>query len=100
MTDKEVSNLLLGGRHTSATISAWCILHLAERPDMQEELYNEQVEVLENCKLSLSYDISKIILLNQTIQEKLRFHHLLHSIFRKLIRDLVVPNTKYILPKG
>ncbi|SCU88643.1 LAFA_0E13806g1_1 [Lachancea sp. 'fantastica'] len=105
MTDQEIANLLIGvlmgGQHTSAATSAWLLLHLAEEPEIQEELYKEQMEVLENGKLELTFDLlQKMPLLNQTIKETLRLHHPLHSLFRKVTRDLSVPNTPYVVPKG
>lgn len=105
MTDQEIANLLIGvlmgGQHTSAATSAWILLHLAERPDVQEELYKEQMTVLENGKRELTYDIlnEEMPLLNQCIKEVLRLHHPLHSLFRKVMRDLPVPQTPYVVPK-
>lgn len=105
MTDQEIANLLIGvlmgGQHTSAATSAWLLLHLAEKPELQEELYAEQMRVLDNGKKELTYDLlQEMPLLNQTIKETLRMHHPLHSIFRKVMRDLPVPNTSYVVPKG
>ncbi|CCC70983.1 hypothetical protein NCAS_0G00960 [Naumovozyma castellii] len=104
MTDPEIANLLIGvlmgGQHTSAATSAWCLLHLAERPDVQEELYQEQMRVLDNGKKEITYDLlEQMPLLNQMIKETLRLHHPLHSLFRKVIRDMQVPNTSYVIPK-
>ncbi|EDO17684.1 hypothetical protein Kpol_1004p61 [Vanderwaltozyma polyspora DSM 70294] len=104
MTDKEIANLLIGvlmgGQHTSAATSAWALLHLAERPDVQKELYEEQMRVLDNGKKELTYDlIQEMPLLNQCIKETLRLHHPLHSIFRKVMKDMKVPNTSYVVPK-
>lgn len=105
MTDQEIANLLIGvlmgGQHTSAATSAWMLLHLAERPDLQEELYAEQMEVLDNGKKELTYELlQQMPLLNQTIKETLRMHHPLHSIFRRVERDLPVPKTQYVVPRG
>lgn len=105
MTDQEIANLLIGvlmgGQHTSAATSAWTLLHLSERPDVQKELYDEQVRVLDNFNRELSYEaLEEMPLLNQTIKEVLRLHHPLHSLFRKVIKDMQVPNTPYVVPKG
>lgn len=105
MTDQEIANLLIGvlmgGQHTSAATSAWTLLHLAERPDIQEELYQEQVRVTNNFKKELTFeDTEEMVLLNQTLKEVLRLHHPLHSLFRKVIKDMQVPNTQYVVPKG
>lgn len=108
MTDQEIANLLIGvlmgGQHTSAATSAWFLLHLAEKPDLQEELYNEVLSVLakRGGKITdLSYeDLQEMHLVNQVIKETLRMHMPLHSIFRKVKNNLVVPNTSYVVPRG
>ncbi|CCE62907.1 hypothetical protein TPHA_0D02710 [Tetrapisispora phaffii CBS 4417] len=105
MTDQEIANLLIGvlmgGQHTSAATSAWILLHLAERPDVQKELYDEQMRVLDGGKKELTYELlnDHMPLLNQTIKEVLRLHHPLHSILRKVMRDMQVPNSSYVVPK-
>ncbi|ODV97777.1 hypothetical protein PACTADRAFT_36700 [Pachysolen tannophilus NRRL Y-2460] len=106
MTDQEISNLLIGvlmgGQHTSAATSSWFLLHLSEKPELQEELYQEITSVLtENNEKEITYDLlAKMTLVNNTIKETLRMHMPLHSIFRKVTKNLVVPNKKYIVPKG
>lgn len=105
MSDQEIANLLIGvlmgGQHTSAATSAWMLLHLAERPDLQEELFQEQMRVLDNDKKELTYDLlQEMHLLNQTIKETLRMHHPLHSLFRKVLRSLPVPSSSWIIPEG
>ncbi|CCF57563.1 hypothetical protein KAFR_0C05720 [Kazachstania africana CBS 2517] len=105
MTDQEIANLLIGvlmgGQHTSAATSAWALLHLAERPDVQQELYEEQMRVLDNGKKELTFDLlEQMPLLNQMLKEVLRLHHPLHSLFRKVMRNIQVPNTSYVVPKG
>ena len=105
MTDQEISHLLIGvlmgGQHTSAATSAWCLLHLAERPDVQQELYEEQMRVLDGGEKTLTLDdLNNMPLMNQMIKETLRLHHPLHSIFRKVMKDMAVPNTQYVVPNG
>nr|ABI54470.1 cytochrome P-450 lanosterol 14-alpha-demethylase [Pichia kudriavzevii] len=106
MTDEELAHLmigvLMGGQHTSSATSAWFLLHLGEKPQLQEEIYREIQSVLgENFERELTYDdLQKLDLVNATIKETLRLHMPLHSIFRKVTRDLPVPNTSYIVPKG
>ncbi|CZT10857.1 uncharacterized protein RAG0_15196 [Rhynchosporium agropyri] len=34
--------ILMAGQHSSSSSSSWIMLHLASRPDLQEELYREQ----------------------------------------------------------
>lgn len=108
MTDQEIANLLIGvlmgGQHTSAATSAWFLLHLGERPDIQEELYEEVCSVFEKKNKSfkdLSYDdLQEMPRVTNVIKETLRMHMPLHSIFRKVKKPLLVPGTKYTVPKG
>lgn len=103
MTDQEIANLLIGvlmgGQHTSAATSAWFLLHLAEKPEIQEALLQEQKKVLGNRELTYD-DLANMPLTNDIIKETLRLHIPLHSIFRKVIRDLPIPNTSMVVPKG
>ena len=108
MTDQEIANLLIGilmgGQHTSASTSAWFLLHLGDKPELQEQLYEEIQQALQSKggNLSdLSYeDLQKMTLVNNTIKETLRMHMPLHSIFRKVMSPMVVPGTTYVVPKG
>ncbi|ODQ49555.1 hypothetical protein PICMEDRAFT_71099 [Pichia membranifaciens NRRL Y-2026] len=104
MTDREIANLmigvLMGGQHTSSATSSWFLLHLGEKPELQEQLYQEIKSVLGD-RSELTYDdLQKLDLVNSTIKETLRLHMPLHSIFRKVTRNLPVPNTSYVVPKG
>lgn len=108
MTDQHIANLLIGilmgGQHTSATTSSWALLHLGLRPDLVEALYDEQVRVCGTTGHELnplSYEnLQDMTLLNNTIKETLRLHSPLHSVFRKVMNPLQVPNTNYIVPRG
>lgn len=104
MTDQEIANLLIGvlmgGQHTSAATSSWFLLHLAEKPELQEELLQEQKRVLGNRKEVTYDDLAEMPLTNNVIKETLRMHMPLHSIFRRVSQDLAVPGTSYVVPRG
>lgn len=109
MADSEIANLcigiLMGGQHTSASTSAWAMLHLGQKPEIIEELYEEQVRVAgrdsEGNLNPLTYDmLQEMPLVNSIIKETLRMHSPLHSIFRKVMRPLQIPGTNYVVPKG
>lgn len=106
MTDQEISNLLIGvlmgGQHTSAATSAWLLLHLAKEKELQEELHKELMRELDGRSLEdLNYDdLGRLQLANRVIKETLRMHHPLHSIFRKVKRDMNVPNKRIVVPRG
>nr|QFR37225.1 cytochrome P450 [Cyberlindnera americana] len=103
MTDQEIANLLIGvlmgGQHTSASTSAWFLLHLAEHPELQEELYEEVMRVTKGEEVT--YDmLQEMPLVNNTIKETLRMHMPLHSIFRMVKNPIPVNNTSYVVPVG
>lgn len=109
MTDEEISHLLIGilmgGQHTSSSISAWTMLHLAEHPELIEKAYKEQEDVCgrdENGNLNpVTYEsLQEMTYINSLIKETLRLHSPLHSIFRKVMNPLPIPGTDYIVPKG
>ncbi|KAJ4424850.1 Lanosterol 14-alpha-demethylase [Gnomoniopsis sp. IMI 355080] len=91
--------LLMAGQHSSAATSTWIMLRLASRPDIMEELYQEQVRVLGSADKPLEYeDLSKLELHTQVIKEILRMHAPIHSIMRKVMQPMPVPGTKYVIP--
>ena len=93
MTDQEIANLLIGilmgGQHTSASTSAWFLLHLGEKPHLQDVIYQEVVELLKEKGGDLNdltyEDLQKLPSVNNTIKETLRMHMPLHSILEKLL---------------
>ncbi|CCH46790.1 cytochrome P450, family 51 (sterol 14-demethylase) [Wickerhamomyces ciferrii] len=103
MTDQEIANLLIGvlmgGQHTSAATSAWFLLHLAEYPEIQDEIYAEIMRVTGGNDVTYE-DLQEMPLVNNVIKETLRMHMPLHSIFRKVNRPLPVNGTSYVVPKG
>jgi sterol 14-demethylase len=105
--DKEIAHmmitLLMAGQHTSSSASSWIILHLASRPDITEQLYQEQMERLgSNGDLPpLQYsDLNKLPLLQNVVKETLRVHSSIHSVMRKVKRTLEIPGTPYIIKAG
>lgn len=102
--DKEIAHimitLLMAGQHTSSSASSWIILHLASRPDITEQLYQEQVQNLgHNGRLSpLQYaDLNKLPLLHSVVKETLRVHSSIHSVMRKVKRPIEVSGTPYVI---
>lgn len=103
MTDQEIANLLIGvlmgGQHTSASTSAWFLLHLAEQPHLQSELYDEIMEVSKGEEITADM-LLKMPLVNNVIKETLRMHMPLHSIFRQVMNPIPVNGTSYVVPVG
>nr|ABE01107.1 14alpha demethylase [Blumeriella jaapii] len=91
--------LLMAGQHSSSSSSSWIILRLAARPDIMEELYQEQVEQLGADLPPLQYeDLAKLTLHQNVLKEVLRLHTPIHSIMRKVKSPMPVPGTKLVIP--
>ncbi len=87
--DREVAHmmiaLLMAGQHSSSSSSAWIMLRLATRPDIQEELLAEQKCVLGDDLPPLTHENLQALPLNsQVVKETLRLHAPIHSIMRKV----------------
>jgi sterol 14-demethylase len=101
--DKEIAHmmiaLLMAGQHSSSSSSSWIMLRLASRPDIMEELYQEQIEVLGADLPPLRYeDLSKLTLHNNVLKEVLRLHTPIHSIMRKVKSPMPISGTKFVIP--
>ncbi|WVR07250.1 hypothetical protein IAU60_004291 [Kwoniella sp. DSM 27419] len=116
LTDRDISHimiaLLMAGQHTSSATSSWILLHLADRPDIYEQLYQEQKEHFGNPDGTfqpVTYEsIKELKLMDAVIRETLRMHAPIHSIYRKVTSDIPVPpslsapseQSTYVIPKG
>jgi len=101
--DKEIAHmmiaLLMAGQHSSSSSSSWIMLWLAARPDIMEELYQEQIQVLGSDLPPLKYeDLSKLTLHQNVLKEVLRLHTPIHSIMRKVKSPMPVDGTKFVIP--
>lgn len=112
--------LLMAGQHTSSATGSWAMLRLASRPELIQELYDEQVRAYSDGAgglRPLDYETQKneVPLIDAVIRETLRMHPPIHSIMRKVKTDIAVPATlaspntssgkresdaPYIIPKG
>ena len=91
--------LLMAGQHSSSSTSAWIMLRLATRPDILEELYQEQIALLGADLQPLNYDDLQRLPLNaQVVKETLRIHAPIHSIMRKVKSPMPVEGTPYTIP--
>jgi sterol 14alpha-demethylase len=107
--DKEAAHmmiaLLMAGQHSSSSTSAWIMLRLATRPDIQEELLAEQKAVLGEDLPPLTYEsLQKLTLNAKVVKETLRIHAPIHSILRQVKSPLAIvastPTTtkEYLIP--
>ncbi|KAF2791644.1 cytochrome P450 51 [Melanomma pulvis-pyrius CBS 109.77] len=103
LPDKEIAHmmitLLMAGQHSSSSSSAWIMLRLASRPDIIEELYQEQVQNLNyDGSQPLQYsDLDKLPLLENVVKETLRVHSSIHSLMRKVKNPMPVPNSALVI---
>lgn len=91
--------LLMAGQHSSSSTSSWIMCRLASRPDIMEDLYQEQIRELGSIDKPLEYeDLAKLTLNSNVIRETLRMHAPIHSIMRKVKSPMPVPGTKFVIP--
>lgn len=91
--------LLMGGQHSSSSTSSWALLHLAQNPKLQQELYQEQVDVFGKDMRPLQYeDMVKLPIHAQIIKETLRMHSPIHSILRAVTLPMPVEGTNFVIP--
>ncbi|EEB08590.2 sterol 14-demethylase [Schizosaccharomyces japonicus yFS275] len=105
LKDHEIANmmiaLLMAGQHTSAATIMWILSLLGSKPEVIEMLYEEQKRVFGKELRPLDFDSYKDLhLVNYVIREALRLHPPIHSIMRKVKRNLAVPGTKIVIPAG
>jgi len=105
--DHEVAHmmiaLLMAGQHSSSSTIAWILLRLATRPEIQDELLQEQKAVLgtnaDGTLKDLTYDdFARLPLHSQVVRETLRIHAPIHSVMRKVKQPMVIEGTQYTIP--
>lgn len=89
--------LLMGGQHNTAASGAWVTLNLAHKPELIEELYQEQLDVLGEAPLTWE-GLQKLSLNGKAINETLRLHSPIHSILRQVKSPMRVPGTAWVVP--
>ncbi|KAI9800627.1 MAG: Lanosterol 14-alpha-demethylase [Piccolia ochrophora] len=91
--------LLMAGQHSSSSTIAWILLRLASRPDIMDELYEEQVSVLGADLPALTHDdMQRLPLHSNVVKETLRLHAPIHSMMRKVKSPMPVEGTPYTIP--
>lgn len=106
--DKEIANimitLLMAGQHNSSNVASWIMLHLANEPQICEELYQEQLDNLADANGALPAlqfeDLEKLHLHTRVVKETLRMHNAIHSIMRHVTQPLPIPDTPWVIPPG
>jgi sterol 14-demethylase len=96
--DHEIANMMIGllmaGQHNSYSVASWILLRLATRPDIQEELYQEQLQVFGsdlNLESSANRDtLGRLPLHKAVVRETLRLHAPIHTVMRAIKSPLHV----------
>ncbi|KAI6833172.1 Eburicol [Hortaea werneckii] len=105
--DREVAHmmiaLLMAGQHSSSSTSSWIFIRLASRPDIQDDLLQEQKDILgtnaDGSIKELTFeDLSRLPLHSQVVKETLRIHAPIHSILRNVKQPMPVEGTPYVIP--
>lgn len=103
ISDEEIAGLmialLMGGQHNTAASGTWIMLHLAHRPQLIEELFQEQHNVLANQPPTYE-SLQRLTLHNNVIKETLRIHSPIHSIMRKVKQPMPIPDSHMVVPAG
>ncbi|PWN51857.1 cytochrome P450 [Violaceomyces palustris] len=111
--------LLMAGQHTSSATGSWAMLRLASKPAIIQALYEEQQKVYGDGQggfRPMDYETQKtqVPLLDAVVRETLRLHPPIHSIMRKVLSPLPVPqalaapvadrkandSASYVIPSG
>ncbi|KAJ5922685.1 hypothetical protein N7516_010388 [Penicillium verrucosum] len=101
--DEEIAHmmiaLLMAGQHSSSSTAAWIVLRLATCPEIVEELYQEQLQILGSDLPPLTHEgLQKLDLHAKVIKETLRIHAPIHSIIRAVKNPMPVEGTSYVIP--
>ena len=96
--------ILMAGQHNSSNVGSWIMLRLASDPQIAEELYQEQLDQLDNKSGNLPplrfEDMDRLPLHVNVVKETLRMHNAIHSVLRLVKRPLPVPTTPWTVPPG
>ncbi|CAG8609735.1 8948_t:CDS:2 [Paraglomus brasilianum] len=105
LSDQEAAHiliaLLLAGQHTSSTTSAWALIYLAQNPELFDVLREEQIRVLGSLDAEVTFDsLKQMPILDNVVRETLRLRPPIMTMIRKVLRDLPIPGTDYVIPQG
>jgi len=102
MTDEEITHqcfsFYFAGHDTTAHTIAWALWEISRRHDVQEAIYNEICEGIQDPENPTFDEINKLSYISWVTKETLRLHPPVPSIGRKTDQDLDIGDTK--IPKG
>ena len=110
ISDLDISNqintFLFAGSDTTSLAIAWCLLLLAEKPEIQSRLRTELHTISspshsdEDKDVDLFAQIDKLLLLDNVCREILRLIPPVHSSIRVALKDDVLPISAPLLYEG
>lgn len=94
--DHEIAHMMIGllmaGQHNSYSVGSWIMFHLANRPDIMEELYKEQQTAL-GTDITASPTrnaMNQLPLHKMVVRETLRINAPIHTVMRAVKSNLTI----------
>lgn len=96
--DSQLATFIIAGHDTTATTIAWLLYELSRHPEDQAKVREEIAMTKSKAPGPLkSSDYDSMPLLNAVIKEVLRYHPLIHGLYREPAQDDVLPLAEPII---
>ncbi|CAG9762996.1 unnamed protein product [Ceutorhynchus assimilis] len=88
---EEINTFLFAGYDTSSSAMSLALYQIAQNPEIQEKLYQEQLDIFKDeLKPQVTYDkLQEMVYLEMVIKETLRMHTIVPCIGKKITKDLI-----------
>ncbi len=90
--------MILAGHESTASGLTWAFYLLAKNPKIQESLYQEIINHIQNSQAPKLEQLSSLVLLNQVCKEVLRLYPPFWYLERKTSEEVIIDGFK--IPKG
>ena len=94
----QACDLLAAGVDTTSVTATYLLHHIAQRPDIQQDLFDEINKVCGEKETIDFADLQKMSLVRNCVKETLRVHPVIGAMFRVIESDMVLNG--YQVPKG
>ncbi|KAL0060341.1 hypothetical protein AAF712_012846 [Marasmius tenuissimus] len=85
----QIPSILVAGQDTTGNTTAFALYEFAKRPEWQERVRNELLDVNGERRTAAAYD--RLQFLNAHIKETSRLHSALPHTFREALEDTIIP---------